>query len=200
MADTFVRWLALIDSCFGPGDYVSRRLYRLYLQETLDHTRRQKPEWIDHLVDPRERGGHMSEQRERPPLLGAEVRVRSALEGQSRDPVRWGARSIGAERIRREGVASRNESMGAWGTGRSLAERPRVYSGTERYSFQDLKTSLVVDVVAKRKSVDSRKRVCESVLHRMNLLSETIRQVRRTLAECGRAGLFSMAGGRFVRP
>ena len=39
----FVRWLPSIDSSFGPGDFVPRRLYRLYLQDTLDHTRRQNP-------------------------------------------------------------------------------------------------------------------------------------------------------------
>jgi uncharacterized NAD(P)/FAD-binding protein YdhS len=39
----FVHWLASIDSSFGPSDFAPRRLYRLYLQDTLDHTRRQNP-------------------------------------------------------------------------------------------------------------------------------------------------------------
>jgi uncharacterized NAD(P)/FAD-binding protein YdhS len=41
--DHFVRWGAALDLSFRPDDFVPRRLYRLYLQDLLAQTRRQKP-------------------------------------------------------------------------------------------------------------------------------------------------------------
>ena len=41
--DDFVRWLGSFGGTFGPGDFVPRHLYRIYLQDVMCRTMQQAP-------------------------------------------------------------------------------------------------------------------------------------------------------------